>query len=349
MDYISVLKDISTYPGISGREEKFSKYIKRIFDKYCDETITDNFYNVVGIKKGCSQNNKKIMIAAHLDEIGMLVTGIEKKGFLKFSNIGGIDSKILLAQEVIVHGKKDIIGVIGAKPPHLLKVSDTKKAVKIQELSIDTGLSEDEVREYVSIGDVITFKAKPFVLKNKKISSKSLDNRAGVVVLIDIMEKFKKIKHESDIYFVATSQEEVGLRGATVAAHNITPDVAIVIDACHGEIPNTPKESVFKLGKGPAIAVGPNLHMNLTKKIVEIAKEGDFPYQIEPSPGNTGTDAWAIQASKTGIPTVLVSIPLRYMHTTVETLHLDDLKYSCRLISKFILSIDDETGGELCC
>ena len=349
MDYTSVLKDISIYPGISGREEKFSKYIKGMFDKYCDETTIDNFYNVIGIKKGFSQKNKKIMIAAHLDEIGMIVTGIEKKGFLRFSNIGGIDSKILLAQEVIVHGKKDIHGVIGAKPPHLLKASDTKKAVKIQELSIDTGLSEDEVREYISIGDVITFKAKPFLLKNKKFSSKSLDNRAGVAVLIDIMEKLKKIQHESDIYFVATSQEEVGLRGATIAAYNITPDVAVVIDACHGDIPNVPKDSAFELGKGPAIAVGPNLHVNLTKKIIDIAKEEEIAYQIEPSPGNTGTDAWAIQVSKTGIPTVLVSVPLRYMHTTVETLHLDDLKYSGRLISKFILSIDDDTGGISCC
>ena len=349
MEYTSVLKDISTYPGISGREERFSKYIKGMFDKYCDETTIDNFYNVIGIKKGSSYNNKKIMIAAHLDEIGMMVVGIEKKGFIRFSNIGGIDAKILLAQEVVVHGKKDILGVIGAKPPHLLKASDAKKAVKIQDLSIDTGLSEDEVREYISIGDVISFKAKPLLLKNKKFSSKSLDNRAGVAVLIDIMKKLKKIHHECDVYFVATSQEEVGLRGATVAAYNVRPDVAVVIDACHGAIPEVSKDSVFKLGKGPAIAVGPNLHMNLTKKIIDIAKEENIPYQIEPSPGNTGTDAWAIQVSRTGIPTVLVSIPLKYMHTTVETLHLDDIKYSGKLVSKFILSIDSETGGISCC
>ncbi|MDQ2086784.1 M42 family metallopeptidase [Herbivorax sp. ANBcel31] len=348
MDYTSVLKDISTYPGISGREEKLSKYIKNMFDKYCDETTIDSFYNVVGVKKGFSKSDKKIMVTAHLDEIGLLVTGIEKKGFLRFSNIGGIDSKILLAQEVIVHGKKDVLGVIGAKPPHLLKTEDTKKAVKMQDLSIDTGLSEDEVRENVSIGDVITFKAKPFTLKNSRISSKSLDNRAGVTALIDIMENLEKIHHEYDVYFVATSQEEVGLRGAVIAAYNITPDVAVVIDACHGDIPDVPKDSVFKLGKGPSIAVGPNLHVDLTKKIIDIAKEENIPYQIEPSPGNTGTEAWAIQVSRTGIPTVLVSIPLKYMHTTVETLHVDDVKYSGRLISRFISSIDSKTGGILC-
>ncbi|AUG57451.1 M42 family metallopeptidase [Acetivibrio saccincola] len=349
MDYTNILKDISTYPGISGREESFSKYIKGIFDKYCDETIIDSFYNVIGIKKGSSEKSKKIMIAAHLDEIGMVVTGIEKKGFLRFSNIGGIDPKILLAQEVVVHGKKDIIGVIGAKPPHLLKDTDAKKAVKIQDLSIDTGLSEEEVKEYISIGDFVTFKAEPFLLKNKKISSKSLDNRGGVAVLIDIMEKLKKIQHECDVYFVATSQEEVGLRGATVAAYNIRPDVAVVIDACHGAIPEMAKDLVFKLGKGPAIAVGPNLHGDLTKKLIDIAKEENIPYQIEPSPGNTGTDAWAIQVSRSGIPTVLVSVPLKYMHTTVETLHLNDIKYSGKLVLKFILSIEGEIGGILCC
>lgn len=349
MDYTILLKDISTYPGISGREEKFSGYIKGMFDKYCDETIIDGFYNVIGIKKGSSEKNKKIMIAAHLDEIGMMVTGIEKKGFIRFSNIGGIDPKILLAQEVVVHGKKDIIGVIGANPPHLLNAEDSKKAVEIRELSIDTGLSEDEVREYVSIGDVISFYAEPFLLKNKKLSSKSLDNRAGVAVLIDIMEKLKRIQHESDVYFVATSQEEVGLRGAVIAAYNINPDIAVVIDACHGDIPDVPKDSVFKTGKGPAIAVGPNLHANLTKKLIDISKEENIPYQIEPSPGNTGTDAWAVQVSKEGVPTVLVSVPLKYMHTTVETLDLDDIKYSGRLVLKFILSVDGETGGISCC
>ncbi|MFZ5988910.1 MAG: M42 family metallopeptidase [Bacillota bacterium] len=339
MDYISILKEVSTYPGVSGQEEKFSNHIKGLFEKYCSQVEIDEFYNVIGIKKGSSGTNKKIMVTAHLDEIGMLVKSIDERGFIKFSNIGGIDSKILLAQEVIIHGKKDIIGIIGAKPPHLLKPEEVRKAVKMEELSIDTGLSAEEIKDYISIGDVITFKVEPFVLQNSRFSSKSLDNRAGVAALIDIMENLTKITHEYDVYFVATTQEEVGLRGANIAAYNVNPDLAIVIDTCHGEIPEAPKESVYPLGKGPAIAVGPNLHTKFTKKIIDLAKDENIPYQIDVEPGNTGTEAWAIQISRSGIPTLLVSIPLKYMHTTIETIHVNDIKYTGRLVSRFISMI----------
>ncbi|TYQ15470.1 UNVERIFIED_CONTAM: endoglucanase [Acetivibrio alkalicellulosi] len=349
MDYISILKDISTYPGISGREEKLSKYIKRMFAKYCDETIIDQFYNVIGIKKGYGKINKKIMVTAHLDEIGFIVKGIDEKGFVSFSNIGGIDGKILLAQEVTIHGKKDIQGIIGAKPPHLLKPEESKKAVNIKDLSIDTGLSYNEVKECVEVGDFISFSAKPMVLKNNKFSSKSLDNRAGVAILIDIMERLDKLRYDWDVHFVATVQEEVGLRGAIIAAYNVCPDMAIVLDACHGDIPDVSKDSVYQLGKGPAIGIGPNLHTKLTKELIEYAKEENIPYQIDVEPGNTGTEAWAIQVSKTGVPTLLVSFPLKYMHTTVETVHLNDIKNAGKLISGFISTIGNEMGEISCC
>lgn len=349
MDYISILKDLSTYPGVSGREEKLSGYIAKLFEKYCSKVEIDKFYNVIGIKKGSSGADKKIMVTAHLDEIGMLVKSIDEKGFIKMSNIGGIDSKVLLAQEVTIHGKKDIFGVVGAKPPHLLKPDEVKKAVKMEDLSIDTGLSAEEVKEIVSIGDVITFKVDPFVLQNNKLSSKSFDNRAGVTALIDIMENLTKINHEYDVFFVATSQEEVGLRGANIAAYNVKPDLAIVIDACHGEIPEAPKESVYPLGKGPAIAVGPNLHKRLTKMMMDLAKEENIPYQTDVEPGNTGTEAWAVQVSRSGIPTLLVSVPLKYMHTVIETLSVNDMKNTGRLVSRFISMIGKEVEDVWCC
>lgn len=349
MDYISILKDLSTYPGVSGREEKLSGYIAKLFEKYCSKVEIDKFYNVIGIKKGSSGADKKIMVTAHLDEIGMLVKSIDEKGFIKMSNIGGIDSKVLLAQEVTIHGKKDIFGVVGAKPPHLLKPDEVKKAVKMEDLSIDTGLSAEEVKEIVSIGDVITFKVDPFVLQNNKLSSKSFDNRAGVAALIDIMENLTKINHEYDVFFVATTQEEVGLRGANIAAYNVKPDLAIVIDACHGEIPEAPKESVYPLGKGPAIAVGPNLHKRLTKMMMDLAKEENIPYQTDVEPGNTGTEAWAVQVSRSGIPTLLVSVPLKYMHTVIETLSVNDMKNTGRLVSRFISMIGKEVEDVWCC
>jgi len=336
MDYIGVLKDLSTFTGVSGREKEISEYIANVFSKYCDKVEIDKFYNVSGLKKGSSADGKKIMITAHHDEIGMLVKSIDDKGFIKFTNIGGIDSKILLAQEVKVHGKNDIYGVIGAKPPHLLKPEEIKKAAKMDDLYIDTGLSKENVSKLVSIGDVITFKTYPFELKGNKLSSKCLDNRAGVGVLLDAMERLSKLNHNDDVIFVATSQEELGLNGAKIAAYNINPDLAIVVDACHGEIPYASKDETYALGKGPAIAIGPNLHRVYTKKIMDLAKEENIAYQVDVEPGNTGTEAWATQVSRSGIPTLLISIPLKYMHTTIETIHTNDVKNAGKLISRFV-------------
>lgn len=336
MEYISVLKDLSTYVGVSGREKDISQYIEGLFKKYCDEVKIDEFYNVCGYKMGSSISGKKIMIMAHHDEIGMLVKSIDDKGFVKFTNIGGIDTKILLAQEVVIHGSEDIYGVIGAKPPHLLKAEEVKKAVKMEDLYIDTGLTKESISKLVSIGDVITFKTYPFELKGNKLSSKCFDNRAGVAALLDIMERLLKLNHNDDVVFVATSQEELGLSGAKIASYNINPDLAIVIDACHGTIPDASKDETYALGKGSAIAIGPNLHRAYTKKIIEVAKEENIPYQIDVEPGNTGTEAWATQVSRAGIPTLLVSIPLKYMHTTIETIHINDIKNTGKLVSRFV-------------
>lgn len=336
MDYIGALKDLSSFTGVSGREEGISNYIAEFFRKHCDNVEIDKFYNVIGLKKGYGETRKKIMIMAHHDEIGLMVKSIDEKGFVKFTNIGGIDSKILLAQEVVIHGRKDIYGVIGAKPPHLIKPEEAKKAVKLEDLYIDTGLNRESISQFVSIGDIITLKTYPFELKGNKLSSKCFDNRAGVAVLLDVMERLNKLKHHDDVVFVATSQEELGLSGAKIASYNISPDLAIVIDACHGDIPDAPKDETYPLCKGPAIAIGPNLHRANTKKIIDLAKEESIPYQIDVEPGNTGTEAWATQVSRNGIPTLLVSVPLKYMHTTIETISINDIKNTGKLVSRFV-------------
>lgn len=348
MDYANVLKELSVFPGVSGYEKKLSEYVVKLFKQYCDDVQMDKFYNVIGIKRGTSNARKKIMVTAHLDEIGMMVKSIHDKGFVKFTNIGGIDTKILPAQEVVIHGKRDLPGIIGAKPPHLLKKEEVRKAVKMDDMAIDTGLSSEEIKDVVSIGDIITFKVEPVELKNNKFSSKSLDNRSGVAALIDVMENLAKLNHQCDVYFAATVQEEVGLRGARITAYNIYPDLAVVLDACQGDIPDVSKDEIYTLGKGPAIAVGPNLHKGLMNNIIKIAKDENIPYQIDVEPGNTGTEAWAIQVSRSGIPTALISIPLRYMHTTIETLNIDDIKYTGRLVSRFISTIEDGTEEISC-
>lgn len=347
MDSMDMLKALSLHKAVSGNESTMCGYIESIFGEYCDSVETDRFYNVAGFKKGLS-GKTKIMVTAHYDEIGFLVSGIDEKGFIKFSTIGGIDSKILLAQEVVIHGKREVFGIIGAKPPHLLKPEEAKKAVKLDDLVIDAGLTAERAKESISIGDTITFAAVPFELQNSKLSSKSLDNRAGVAVLAELLKELKELRHEADVYVVATTQEEVGLRGAEISAYNLSPDLAVVIDGCHGEIPDAPKGEAYPLGKGPAIAIGPNLHRKFTNKAIAVAKDENVPYQIDTEPGDTGTEAWAIQVSRQGIPTVLLSVPVKYMHTTIETVHLKDIKNTARLASKLIKGIQDELEGLLC-
>ncbi|MCX7843158.1 MAG: M20/M25/M40 family metallo-hydrolase [Clostridia bacterium] len=348
MDVLSILKELSINTAVSGNEHTMSEYIKSMFEKYCDEAAVDSFYNILGVKKGLGNSNSKIMVSAHYDEIGFIVTGFEEGGFLRFSNIGGIDAKILLAQEVTIHGRKPLYGIIGAKPPHLLNAEETRKAVKIDELVIDTGLDAEELKKIVSIGDFITLKALPFSLKGNRLSSKSLDNRAGLCALALLLEELSELKHDADVYVLASTQEEVGLRGIQVAAYKLEPDLAIVIDACHGEISDSPKGEAYPLGKGPAIGIGPNLHRKLTNKIIDIAKEENIPYQTNIEPEDTGTEAWATQVSRAGIPTILLSIPLRYMHTTVETLDISDVKNIARLAARFISKGCREVGDLWC-
>lgn len=349
MDLVQKLGILTSTPAVSGRESDFSQILKGMFEEYCDSVEVDKFYNVIGVKKGRGSNKKKIMVTAHMDEIGFLVNSIDENGFLKLTGVGGIDAKILLAQEVIVHGKKELVGIIGAKPPHLLKPEDAKKAVKLDDLAVDIGMNREKAIEFVSIGDMVTFKPSLKEMQGNKISSKSLDDRSGVLTLLEIMKELDKVYFEHDVFFVATVQEELHLVGAVTASYAIRPDAAVVIDVGHGDMPDASKDDTYTLGKGPAIGIGPNLHKKLTRKIMDVAKDENIAYQIDVEPGNTGTEAWATQVSREGIPTVLLSIPLRYMHTTIETLHLNDIKNTARLTARYIAAIGGEMEELLCC
>lgn len=349
MDYTAVLSELSLFPAVTGHERDFSLFLKELFAQFCDEVEVDRFYNVIATKKGFGKEKKRIMVSAHMDEIGLMVRSIEDGGFIGFTNMGGVDVKILLAQEVIIHGKKDIVGVIGAKPPHLLKPEETKKAVKLDKMVIDTGMKTESLKDIVSIGDVITFRAEPFILQERRFSSKSIDNRCGIAAMIRAMEELSKLHHFHDVVFTASVQEEVGLRGAVTAGYNVQPDIAIVIDACHGDIPDASKDEIFSLGKGPAVSIGPNLHKNATRKLIDVAKEENISYQTDVEPGETGTEAWALQVSRSGVPTVLISIPVRYMHTTVETLQVSDMKNAGILAARFAASLDSDMEVTSCC
>lgn len=339
---MELLRKLCETPGISGYEERIQKVIKEELGKVTDEVKIDKLGNIIGIKKTKKAMGnslpKKVMLAAHMDEIGFMISFIDKDGFLRFAPVGGFDPRTLIAQRVVVHGVKDIGGVIGSKPIHILEEEEKKKATKIKDLFIDVGLKKDEVSKIVKPGDFVTLDRDFKELNSKIITAKALDDRVGVYVMIEALKRIKDCY--VDIYAVATVQEEVGLRGATVSSFSVEPDLGIALDVTiASDLPGTKEEEmVTNLGGGTAISLMDS-HTISNKKLVDflrkIAEENKIKYQTDILLGG-GTDAGAIQRSKSGVPVCTVSIPTRYVHSVVEMCHKEDIENSIKLICKFL-------------
>jgi tetrahedral aminopeptidase len=339
---MELLRKLCETPGISGYEERIQKIIKEELEKVTDEVKIDKLGNIIGIKKTkkAMSNSlpKKVMLAAHMDEIGFMISFIDKDGFLRFAPVGGFDPRTLTAQRVVVHGVKDIGGVIGSKPIHILEEEEKKKATKIKDLFIDVGLKKDEVSKIVKPGDFVTLDRDFKELNNKIITAKALDDRVGVYVMIEALKRIKDCY--IDIYAVATVQEEVGARGATVSSFSVEPDVGIALDVTiASDLPGTKEEEMVTiLGGGTAISLMDS-HTISNKKLVDflrkIAEENKIKYQTDILLRG-GTDAGVIQRSKSGVPVCTVSIPTRYIHSVVEMCHKEDIENSIKLICKFL-------------
>lgn len=343
MDIKQFLKDASMAHGVSGFEfADIAKIVQERMSGLVDEIRTDALGNIIGVRYGDTTDplRPKVMLAGHMDEIGLMVTKIEEGGFLRFTQVGGVDPRILPGHEVIVYGKKPLTGIIGVKPPHLTSREEAARAHKMSDLFIDVGMPEEMVRDLVRVGDVVTFKRQVSELTSDVLAGKSFDDRAGVAVMLVCLEELKRYKVAADVYAVATTQEEVGLRGAMVSTYGIIPDIGIAIDVCHAETPGVPDWKTSSMGKGPALTQGANIHPKVYQGLERAAKELGIPVQPDVAPAATGTDAWAIQVARCGVATGLVSIPERYMHTSVETLSISDVEKAGRLIARFISSVD---------
>lgn len=347
MELKQLIKTLSDLRGISGFEYRINDKIEEIIKEYADEVYKDALGNVIAVLRCGKGNAKSIMIEAHLDEIGLMVTGIDERGFITFTSVGGVDERILPSLEVTIHGKEDIAGIIGAKPPHLQTADENKKSIKMSDMAIDVGMSEKEVKKIVSIGDSITFSQSCGELSKDSFSGKCLDDRAGVAAIITTLKNLKKSILEVDVYAVIAVQEEVGLRGSKVSAYGINPDMAVAIDVCHAITPDNSKDA-FESGEGVVVTVGPNIHPKLAKRLLKTADEYNIKIDIEAEGGQTGTDAWSIQTVRSGVATALLSIPLKYMHTNVETLSIKDVKATSDLLTFFIQNLDDNTEEWLC-
>jgi endoglucanase len=348
MNTIDYLKVLATEPGISGREDKIREYMKKELEKYCNSVETDKLGNLIA-KKGTI--GPKIMIAAHMDEIGLMVKYIDDKGFLKFAKIGGINDQMLLNQKVIVHSDNgDIVGVLGSKPPHKMKESEKNKLISSEHMFIDIGAKnkEDAEKMGVQIGTPISFKSEFEKLGGNAVSCKAFDNRAGCAVLLKVIEELSKTDLKCQVYAVGTVQEEVGLKGAKTSSYGINPDVAFALDVtiC-GDHPGIKLEDApVELGKGPVATIidasgrGIITHSQVLKMVRDVSKSKEIPVQYEVGEGGT-TDATSIHLTKTGIPTGVLSVPARYIHTPVEVIDLNDLEKTAELVLECIKQVHE--------
>ncbi|WP_035293380.1 M42 family metallopeptidase [Clostridium sp. KNHs214] len=345
MREIDLLRNLCTSHGPSGRENWIHGEIKEAFKEY-GEIKEGNLNNLYVHKKG--KGNKSIMLMGHADEVFLNITEICERGFLKFKPLG-IDAKTLVSQEVIIHGKETIEGVIGIKPPHLMNEEERVNAVEADKLLIDTGYSTEELKKIVKTGDFVTLKRDFYELLNNNVSCKAIDDRAAIVAMYSCAKELSNVNHDLDVYFVCSCQEEVGHRGAKMSSYDIHPDMAIAIDVTFDNGPMGIKEKEGTLGDGPCICIGPNIHPKFRQRIMDTADKYKISYSVEVEPGSTGTDAWDIQVTRGGIPTLLISIPEKYMHTSVEVANMEDIKNTGKLIAKFIEEIkEEEVEGLLC-
>ena len=336
MDTKEMLCEMANYTSISGSESGLASYLANLLQEKCDTVTIDAFGNVIGIKKGKSGN--RVLLDAHMDEVGLMVREILPNDTLAFIPIGGIDPRILPSCEVMVHGKRELLGVIGAKPPHLQTQGEDQKTLPIESLSIDIGCEKPS--DLVRVGDKVSILSGFSELQNGCFSGKAMDNRCGVAALLRTMDLLSTCEHEVVVLF--SVQEELGCIGAAAGAIDKNPDLAIVVDVTHGMTPDGSVERSFPLGSGVAVCTGPNIHRSFFQRILETAQKEGISYTIEVEGGDTGTNAGVIQLSCEGVPTVLLSIPLRYMHTPSEVVQLSDIDDTARLIVSFL-------GGDLSC
>lgn len=333
--FVEILEKLSNSCGVTGREEEVRELMRKFLTPYVDEVKEDNLGNIIGVREG-KKNAPKVMLAGHMDEIGLLVKTVSKEGFLQFMKLGGIDDRVLLAQKVMVYTEKGPLhGIIGSKPPHIQKEDERKRVITYDELFVDVGAgSAEETRKMgVRIGDPIEFDVKFARIGKDIVIGKAFDDRAGCAAMIEALKRLEKT--DCTVYAVGTVQEEVGARGATTSAFGLRPDIGIALDVTiAGDTPGVREvDAPVKLRKGPSITVADSLlitHPKVLRLLVDAAEENKIPYQLETGlPG--GTDAGRISLTREGIPSGTISLPTRYIHSPTSLISLADAEKTIKL------------------
>ena len=326
--------------GLSGFEAPIREKIATEWRPLVDELSVSSLGSLHGLRHGNADRPRpRLLLSAHMDAIGLMVTGI-KKGFLSFTQIGGVDTRILPGQPVTVHGRQDLPAFVVQPPAQLLPHDSKDHPVKMEYLWIDTGLLEEEVIDQVRVGDRVSFSQPPLELGSDLVAGHSLDNRASVAAVTYCLQELQQRTHAWDVWAVASAQEETVLGGALTSPFQIRPDLAVVIDVTFGKSPISNDYKTYSLGKGVTLGWGSNIHPGLYKIFKELAEKLEIPAEMEPMPHHSGTDAMAIQLVSEGIPCMVLGIPLRYMHTPVEVVSLKDIQRTGRLLAEFIVQLD---------
>ena len=341
MNYEKVLGELCGLSGPSGFESPVATVAAKLLEGVIDEVRIDKMGSVIGVRRCGKENAPKLLLDAHLDEIGFIITGHED-GYLRFAPLGGVDPRMLPDRELTIMTQPPVYGVVACLPPHIQSAEDMDKSLPIRELWIDVGLSQEEVEKRIPIGTPAIYRTGCTPLGDNLLCGKALDDRACFAILVDVMERLQAEKLDVDVYLLGSTQEETHSTGAITAAYGICPDMCVAVDVTHGDSPDAPKDLTFPLGGGPVIGIGPNCTRWMSDRMKRCAKQLGMDAGLEVMAGHTGTNGWDLQISREGVATSVLSLPLRYMHTPVETIHRDDLDKTAALLAQFIRGLGEE-------
>jgi endoglucanase len=352
---LEFLRELMEAPSPSGFEQPAQSVVRSYVTDFSDEVDTDVMGNVIASKNG--KGKPRVMLAGHVDEIGLIVSYIDDKGYINFKGVGGWDTSVLVGQSVLVHtAGGPVPGVVGRKPIHLMSASERGKSIAMDQLFIDVGVeasekngnkkSDSKTSKLVRIGDPVTVGNGFMPLQGDLVAGRCFDDKAGTFSIVEALRLLARRKLDASVFAVSTTQEEVGLRGARTSCFGLDPHVGIAVDVTFAS--DTPGDSKKKtsdvsIGGGPVIVRGANINPRLYERLIEAAEAKKIPYQLEASPGGTGTDANAMQLTRSGVATALIGVPVRYMHTPVEVLSLKDLENTAKLLAETIARLEEDS------
>lgn len=336
-----LLSALCPLPGPSGFERPVAVRAAELLRPLVDEVNIDRMGNLIGVRRCGKPDAKRVLLDAHLDEIGLMVIGAED-GFLRFRTIGGVDPRMLPDREVTILTEPPLFGVVACLPPHVLGEGDANKSVAIPDLFIDTGLTQEEAEARIPAGTPCVFRDSCFPLGEHQMCGKAMDDRSCFITLLRAAQLLQEKNLDVDLYILGSTREEVSHGGAAAATYAIAPDCCVAVDVTHGRTPDGPKDRTFELGGGPAIGVGPNMTRWMSQRLFDKAKGLEMPVQTEVMAGASGTNGWDMQIAREGIATAVLSLPLKYMHSPVETLDLRDMEAVAGLLAAFVEGIGEE-------